>query len=155
MEIPDDIRHFLERQHFVIVSSLGERGSIRTAAKDIVEIGTNGKILLLDLYKEGTYRNIKRSPHITLTAIDERKFKGYSLVGKARIVKEDVVSARLMKLWHQKLAKRIAKRLIRHVKEEVSEHETIPEAKFPFPKYLIEVSVDNIINLAPDRKDRK
>ena len=149
MNIPDNVAGLLEKEHFVIVSSLYKKRSIRTSAKGVIKVDPKGKIFILDLYKGGTYINIKRNPAVTLTVISERSFSGYSIEGKAKIIKKESVSKSDLKLWEEKIAKRIARRIISHVKEERAEHEAIPEASFPLPKHLIEVSVDRIIDLAP------
>jgi len=152
MQIPYEVKSFLEKQHFVIMSSVNSKSVIHTSAKGVIEVNAEGKIFILDLYKGQTYRNIKNNSNVTLTAIDEHRFKGYSMEGTARIVKEDSVPKNKLEAWHDKVAKRIARRVIRHVKEEKSGHEGVPEARFPFPKYLIEISVNGIVDLAPHKK---
>jgi len=147
--IPDDAKHFLDREHFVIISTIDSNRSIHTSAKGIVDIDKKGKIFILDLYKGKTHRNIKKNPSVTLTSINEHAFRGYSISGTAKIAKEGSISKRKLKLWHDKLAKRIARRVIRHVKSESLGKEGIPEADFPLPKYLIEVRVKRIVDLAP------
>lgn len=149
--ISDDIKHLLNKQHVTIVASIDNGGTIHTSAKGVLEVDTKGKIFLLDLYKGRTYTNIRRNPRVTLTSIDEQRFKGYSIRGKAKIVKEDTIPKNKLEIWHNRLATRIARRLIRHVREELPGHEGIPEARFPLPKYIIEISVEAIVDLAPQR----
>ena len=149
--IPHNVKQFLEKEHYVIVASLNKNKNIHTSAKGVLEVDPKGKIYILDLYKAWTYRNVKRNSSVTLTLVDDHKFKGYSIEGRAKIIKEDILSKKTMKVWHDKLAKRIARRIVRHIKEETGEHKAIPEAKFPLPKYLIEVSVDRIVDLAPQK----
>ena len=149
MKIPTELKHILDKEHYLIVSTLDKDGTIHTSAKGILEVDSKGKIFILDLYKGNTYKHIKNNPNVTLTTVDEHRFRGYSIEGKAKIKKEDSLPKNVLKDWHGRLAKRIAKRVIKHVKEEMPEHKTIPEAKFPLPKYLIEVSVNKIIDLAP------
>jgi len=43
--------------------------------------------------------------------------------------------------------------VIRHVKEN-RQKDGIPEAGFPVPKYLIEIRVDKIVDLAPEALKR-
>jgi general stress protein 26 len=153
-EIPHDVKHLLDKHHVTIVASRDGKG-IHTSAKGILEVDSKGKIFILDLYKNRTYRNIKRNPHVTLTTIDERAFKGYSVKGRAKIIKEGAVPKNKLEIWHAKLATRIARRLIRHVKGESAGHEGIPEARFPLPKYIIEVSAEKIVDLAPQKLKAK
>jgi general stress protein 26 len=151
-DIDPRIKQLLDKQHFIIVSSLDERSAIHTSAKGILEVDPKGKIFVLDLYKGQTYENIGRNPHVTLTSVDEPGFRGFSIKGRAKIIKEDALPKNKLAIWHEKLAKRIARRVIRHVKEELPGREGIPEAGFPFPKYIIEVTVDAIVDLAPQRR---
>lgn len=149
IKIPDNAKSLLDAQHIAVVSSINAGGTIHTSAKGIMEAHPKGKILLLDLYKGTTCKNIKRHSHVTLTVIDEKRFKGYSIRGKARIIKENAIPKSKITAWQEKLARRIARRVISHVKEEIPGSEGIPEARFPFPKYMIEVSVDAIVDLTP------
>jgi len=151
MKIPDQVKSFLEKQHFAIISSIEANNRLHTSAKGIIDINPKGKIFVLDLYKGQTYKNIKKNPNVALTVIDDHNYTGYSIQGKAKITKENTISDKKMKVWHDNLAKRIARRVIRHVKNEVSGHEGIPEARFPIPKHLIEIDVEKIVDLAPHK----
>ncbi|MFH1593552.1 MAG: pyridoxamine 5'-phosphate oxidase family protein [Candidatus Omnitrophota bacterium] len=149
-EISPGVKHFLEKQHFVIVASFDTDGNIHTSCKGVVEVDAKGEIIILDLFNARTYKNIKRNPKVTITAVDEHKFIGYSIEGQARIVKENFVPKGKLQIWHEKLARRIAKRVIRHVKGDVTGHKGIPEATFPLPKHVIKVSVSKVVDLAPN-----
>ena len=155
MRIPENAARMLDKQHFVIVSSVDQKGSVDSAAKGIIEVDPKGRICVLDLYRGRTYRNIKKNPRVTLTAIDERRFRGYSIKGKARIMSDGALPKRKLSVWQDKIAKRIARRLIKHVKEETPDHEDIPEARFPLPKHIIEIDVLDIIDIAPHRAKKK
>ena len=151
MKLNDTLEHFLNKQHYVVVSTLDKKGTIHTSLKGVVEIEPNGKIIILDLYKARTYENISNNSNVTLTAVDDNRFKGFSLSGKAKIIKKRDIPKKKIDIWHERLAKRIARRVITHVKEARGESESIPEAKFPLPQYLIEVTVEKIVDLAPKR----
>ena len=150
MNIPDDVENLLQKEHFIVISSLYKDKTVHTSAKGVIKVDLKGKIFILDLYKGKTYHNIKRNPHVTLTAINERNFRGYSIEGRAKIVRKETVPKSALKLWEEKITKRIARRIISHVKDERMERD-IPEASFPLPKYLIEVSVNKIVDLAPHK----
>ena len=49
------------------------------------------------------------------------------------------------------VAKRMAKRVVRHIKEPAKAGEWIPEARFPLPKYIIGVTARKIVDLAPQK----
>lgn len=146
--ISNEIIFFLEKQGFVIVSTLDAEGGIHCAAKGIVGIDGKGIISLLDLYKGNTFCNLTKNNAISITAVDEHAFIGYTLKGTAAIVDKSKIKNELLKKWEEKVINRISKRLIKHIKEEKkSLHH--PEVRFPSPCYLIEMQVEQIINLAP------
>ncbi len=147
-KLPQKIINFMKKQGFVIVSSLNEEGRIHSSAKGVVGIDENGRVFLIDLYHGRTYNNLKKNPLITITFIDEHKFEGYALQGEAKIVEKENISGNIIAEWEDKVIQRISKRMIRNLQEgNASSHH--PEASFLQPKYLIEIEVDNIIDLAP------
>jgi uncharacterized pyridoxamine 5'-phosphate oxidase family protein len=153
MELPDDIINFLEKQGFVIVSTFDIGGRIHCSAKGIVGIEKLGKIYLIDLYKAQTYSNLQRNPAISITAVDEHLFMGYTLKGKAKIVAREKIQDHIIKKWEERVIQRISKRLIRNLKgDKRSLHH--PEARFGHPKYLIEIDVDEAIDLTPQHLKR-
>lgn len=146
--LTDEIIQFFHRHNFVIVSSIGKDGFPHSACKGIVKIDKNCKVYLLDLYKKKTFENLRHNPHISLTAVDEHKFKGYCLKGKARIVRSDRLSAHIINAWENKITSRIAHRFLKNIKGEKG-HPMHPESLLPKPRYLIIVSVCEIIDLTP------
>lgn len=154
MKLNDDIINFLHSQGFVIVSTIDKAGMIHTSAKGIVGIEPEGKIFIVDLYKAKTYGNLKRDPRVSITAVDEHKFMGFNLQGKAKIVMKEDMGAHIVKAWEEKIVQRITKRMLRGV-QSGSKSKTHFEAKLlPQPKYVIEVDVENIIDLAPPGMSR-
>ena len=155
MNIPETAKNLLEKHHFVVVSTLDKNGIIHTSAKAVIEVDASGKIFILDLYKGKTYDNVKNNSNTTVTIIDEHKFKGYSIKGKSRIFDKESLPKKTLEAWSDKISKRIARRVIKHVKGEESGHSGVPEARFPVPKYLIELTVDSIVDLAPQGIDKE
>ena len=148
------IIHLLKKQGFVIVSSIDNEGRIHSSAKGIAGVEENGRIFLVDLYHARTYNNLKRNPMVTVTFVDEHKFEGYALQGDAKIVEKEDMSGSIIAGWEDKIIQRISKRLIRNLQEgNASSHH--PEAAFPHPKYLIEIDVEKIIDLAPAQLKKK
>lgn len=145
--LTDEIIQFFHRHNFVIVSSIGKDGFPHSACKGIVKIDRN-EVYLLDLYKKKTFENLRHNPHISLTAVDEHKFKGYCLKGKARIIRSDRLSAHIIKAWENKITSRITHRFLKNIRGERG-HPMHPEALLPKPRYLIAVGVDEIIDLTP------
>ncbi|HAJ57614.1 MAG TPA: hypothetical protein DCL35_07600 [Candidatus Omnitrophica bacterium] len=149
-KLNDEIVNFFYNQGCVIVSTIDENGYPSNACKGIVEIDNNGHVYLLDLYQAKTRSNLERDPHISITAIDEHKFVGYSLKGKARIVTQGEIRAHLAKAWEERITSRLTSRLLRNIRGEKG-HARHPEALLPEPQYLISIDVDEIVDLTPHR----
>ncbi|MBL7131275.1 MAG: pyridoxamine 5'-phosphate oxidase family protein [Candidatus Omnitrophica bacterium] len=148
MKLSSNIIYLLEKQGFVIVSTLDPQGKIHCSAKGIVGIEKEGKVYLIDLYRENTFNNLKRNPTISITAVDEHEFMGYTLKGKARIIEREKIKDHIIKSWEERVIQRVSKRVIGDIKEEKkSPHH--PEALFPQPQYLIEMEVEDIVDLTP------
>jgi len=152
--IPAAIVDFLQFQGFVIISSIDKQGFPHNSCKGIVKIDKRGEIYLIDVYHGLTCQNIKREPKISICAVDEHKFMGYCLKGKARIMPDDKISHEIIKFWEDNITSRLAKRLLKNLAEEKSRSHH-PEASLPEPKHLISVVVEEIVDLAPNhlRKD--
>ena len=146
--IAPDIVQFFHKQHFVIVSTIDKNGSPHNTCKGIVEITEDGRIYLLDLYMGRTYENLTKNSNINITAVDEHKFIGYSLKGKASIIKKDKISPHLMRLWENKITSRITHRVMKNLRGERG-HSRHPEALLPKPEYMILVNVEEVIDLIP------
>jgi len=149
-----DIVQFFHNQHFAIISTIDKKGYPHNSCKGVVEIDESGKAYLMDLYMARTYENLKDNPAISITAVDEHKFIGYCLKGKAKIVAKDKVNKRILKLWEDKVISRISHRLLKNVHGEKG-RKAHPEALLPGPTYLIVVDIDEIIDLIPGHIKRK
>ena len=148
MKLSDELVHFLHRQGHTVISTIDEDGSIHNSCKGIVEIDKEGNIYLLDLYKQRTYENLKNNNHITLTVVDEHKFEGYCLKGKATIADEKKVSSKTIEAWEKKITGRISQRILKNVHGQKG-HPKHPEMLLPKPEYLIMMEVDKIVDLTP------
>lgn len=146
--LSEEIIRFFHKQPYTIVTTIDKNGCPHNSCKGIVDIEENGKVYLLDLYKERTRENLKGNPHISITAVDEHKFMGYSLKGMAKIVKREKVKEHIIKSWEDKITKRITQRLLKNIRGEKG-HPRHPEALLPKPEYLIEVEVKEITDLTP------
>ena len=148
MKLSDELVHFLHRQGHTVISTIDEDGSIHNSCKGIVEIDKEGNIYLLDLYKQRTYENLKNNNHITLTVVDEHKFEGYCLKGKATIVDEKKVLSKTIEAWEKKITGRISQRILKNVHGQKG-HPKYPEMLLPKPEYLIMMEIDKIVDLTP------
>ncbi|OGX46996.1 MAG: hypothetical protein A2306_02330 [Omnitrophica WOR_2 bacterium RIFOXYB2_FULL_38_16] len=153
MELTDKTIKLLEKQGFVIVSTLTEGGAIHSVAKGIVGIEKEGKVFVIDLFKNNTYNNLKRNSNVSITAIDDQSYDGYTLQGKAKIVPREDIQDHIVAKWEDKIIERISNRMISSIQKgkRSNEHH---EAKLPkHPKYLIEIDVEEVIDLTATFKD--
>ena len=146
--IPQDVVEFFQEKGCVIVSSIDPKGLPHSSCKGIIEIKPDGRVYLLDVYKQKTFQNLKRNSHVSITALDEHRFIGYSLKGKARIIAGEKLPPKILKSWEARISGRITQRLIRNIHEEKG-HARHPEAMLPKPEYLIEMQVKEIVDLTP------
>ena len=151
--LTDQITHFFENQGFVIVSTIDKNGRPHSSCKGIVQIQKKGKVYLFDLYQARTYKNLQINTNISITAVDEHKFEGYCLKGKAQLVAGEALTAQTIKAWEEKIAGRITKRMIRNIREDkvITRHS---EVLLPRPQYLIMMEVEEIVDLIPQELRR-
>ena len=146
--IPAVILDFLRTQDFVVVSSIDQNGFPHSSCKDIVKIDSSGKIYLIDVYYGLTAENIRNNPRVSISAVDEHKFIGFCLKGKAKIMLDDEISQEFIKSWEDNITSRLTKRLLNNLAQDKSRAHH-PEASLPRPKQLISIEVEEIVNLAP------
>lgn len=142
------ITNLFHKQGFVIVSTLDKDGKIHCSAKGIVGMKEEGKVYLIDLYQGKTFNNLKNNSTISLTAIDESEFAGYTLKGKAKIIEREKIEKNISLSWENKVIQRVSKRVISDIKKE-KKNLYHPEALFPQPQYLIEMEVEDVVDLTP------
>jgi len=148
LKLAENIIQFLGKQGFVIVSTVDKTGGINNACKGIVKIDRKGKIYILDLYMGRTLANLKANKNISITAINEHRFHGYCLKGKAKIVKKENLSLEILKAWENKLTIRITQRILKNMQGEKG-HARHPESLLPKPTYMILMEVNEIVDLTP------
>lgn len=147
MKLEKEIVAFLGKQGFTVVSTIGPDGYPHNACKGIVRIEEE-KIYLIDLYTGRTRANLKNNPGISITAVDEHSFRGFCIKGRAREINEDEIPRDIAEDWKKKIHGRIVTRIVNSVRGQKG-HPSHPEALMPGPKYIIEVNVEKIIDLAP------
>lgn len=148
MKLSDDVIHFFQNQGYVIVTTVDKDGTPHNSCKGIVSLNKNGSVYLLDLYKARTYSNLKNNPKISLTVVDEHRFQGYCLKGKARIITSDNIRPDILKAWQDKITGRLTQRVLKNI-HEVKGHPRHPEVLLPKPKYIIVMLVREVVDLTP------
>ncbi len=148
INIPEEIMYFLRDQGFVIVSTINSRGKIHCAAKDVISIEPEGRVILIDLYCNNTYKNLTRNPTVSITSVDEHRFMGFTLQGKAKLISSNDIKEEHLNKWEDKIIKRISSRVIKGVQAGMKSKKHYEIGLPRHPKYLIEIDVENIIDLA-------
>lgn len=147
-KLPQNIISCLERQKIAIISTLDAKKRIHCSVKGIVGIEPQGKVYIIDLYCRNTFKNLKKDPTISVTVVDEARFEGYTLKGKAKIVARDKIEDHIMKGWEAKVIERISSRVIKNIQvSRKTRHH--PESRMPQPRYLIAIEVKDIVDLIP------
>ena len=146
--LPAEIIDFLRTQSFVLVSTIDKNGFPHNSCKDIGKIDPLGQVYLVDVYHGLTSENIKHNHQVSISAVDEHKFIGYCLKGRARVMLQDNLNQEIIKSWEDRITSRLSKRLLRNMQEGKG-HKHHPEASLPKPKYLIVVEIEEIVNLVP------
>lgn len=151
-QLPEEIIKFFKKKGIVNVTTINENGQIHCAVKSIVGIEKEGMIFVIDLFHNRTFNNIKRNPTITITAVDEDKFIGYSIQGKAKIVLRQDIHDSIVEKWEKTVIKRISDRVIKSLQTE-KKTQRHHEAELPHePQYVIEIDTESIVDLAPPSK---
>ncbi|RKY36288.1 MAG: hypothetical protein DRP78_04000 [Candidatus Omnitrophota bacterium] len=146
-KIDAEIISFLEKQGFVIVSTMDEQKRIHCSAKGISIIKPEGEIYLVDLYLRNTFNNLTKNSIISVNAFDEYVFAGYTLQGKAEVIKKKLMPEDVIEYWENKVIKMISSRVIKNMKEEkIARH---LDVHFSEPEYVIKMQVEEIIDLKP------
>jgi general stress protein 26 len=147
MRLSKSVMKFFKDQNFVVIATLDDAGFPHISCKGIVKVEED-RIYLLDLYKLGTFHNLRRRKKVSITAVDPDTFKGYSIKGYGKIVDINKAHQELLDIWEERIVKRISHRVISHLRKEKSSiyH---PEAVMPYPQYIIIVEVKEVVNLVP------
>lgn len=132
----------------MVVSTIDNKGFAHSSCKGIIKINRNGQLLLLDLYRGKTHDNLRHNPNITITAVDEHKFSGYCLKGKAKLLSEEKLHSKIITSWEERITTRITRRLLKNIRGEKG-HSRHPEVLLPKPEYMIVVQVEEVIDLTP------
>lgn len=148
--IPAEIVSFFQNQGFTVVSTIDDKDRPHSSCKGIVKISPKGELFLLDVYRGETLTNLKKNPNINVTAVDEHKFRGYCLKGKARIIESTSLKPAILKDWEDKITTRITQRVLKNVRGEKG-HLHHPEIQLPRPEYMIHMKVESIVDLTPHK----
>jgi len=146
--IDHNIASFFQEQGFVIISTMDKDGFVHNSCKGIIEIQDSGRVYLMDVYRGRTLENLARDPRVSITAVDEHKFRGYCLKGRAKALPKDSLNDEIIRAWEDKITSRLTRRLLKNIHEEKGRGHH-PEILLPKPEYMIQVEVEEIVDLSP------
>jgi len=149
MAIDETVADFLLKQNVVIVATADKKGVINQSVKGIACLDPQGILYIVDLYNGKTKKNLKENLNITISAVDEELFKGWQLKGTAKEY-EDKESQAILEHWDKKITERIADRIIRNI-QKARRAAKYSERHLPKPKYIIEMEVNEIVDLAGNK----
>lgn len=150
MEFLEKVANFFKSRKVVLVMTMEEGGTIHSAVKGILEVDPKeGKILLVDLYSGETLRNIRNNPLVNITAIDEQRFEGYALQGRASIIPQDRIHEDFIRKWQDHITKRISERIVASVRSGKKSKKIFEAHLAMKPQYMIEVKADAVADLSP------
>ena len=147
-KLSPEVISFFHSQGFVIVSTVDQEGFPHSSCKALVKIDSEGRLYLVDVYSGVTTKNLKRNPQVSVSAVDEYRFIGYCLKGRASIVTDGHFNQEIIKKWEDTVTSRLAKRMLTNLSKDKS-HGHHPEAKLPLPQHLIVIEVEQIVDLSP------
>jgi predicted pyridoxine 5'-phosphate oxidase superfamily flavin-nucleotide-binding protein len=148
LKIPPEVVGFFRGQGFVIVSTIDRQGKPHSSCKGIVKIDESGQVFLLDVYRAKTLENLKNNSSISITAVDEHKFKGYCLKGKAGSLDSGSLNKEILDAWDDRITGRVTQRVLKNIHGEKG-HSRHPETQMPKPEYMIVMTVEEIVDLSP------
>lgn len=132
----------------MIISTMDKDGFVHNSCKGIIEIQDSGRVYLMDVYRGRTLENLARDPRVSITAVDEHKFRGYCLKGRAKALPKDSLNDEIIRAWEDKITSRLTRRLLKNIHEEKGRGHH-PEILLPKPEYMIQVEVEEIVDLSP------
>lgn len=123
-------------------------GGIHCAVKGVADVDQAGQIFFMDLFSGRTLQNLKKMPVISVTAIDEDKFIGYSLKGKAVIFSPSEKHRDIINKWENYVIQKISDRIIAGVRLGKKSKEIFETRLLAAAKHIIRMDVEEIIDLS-------
>jgi len=147
--IPPEVKHFLEAQGVVHVATCGKDGLPNISPKGPLRIEGRNTVYFLDLYSRKTRSNLLENARIALSAVDMINYKGYQLKGTAELIDGGPDFEKHKDMWHEHKNRLLVDRIIRSIQRGIP-HD-VSEKNLPHPKYLVKVTVSEVIDLVPKK----
>lgn len=122
-KLSEEMRELIEDQKVCFVATADKRGRPNVSPKGSIYVVDDETLAFADLYSKKTRENLMANPHIALTVVDVKGFKGYQFKGKAELLEEGDI-----------------------YNDVVCYLQTLP-MKLPDPQYVVKIKVEEIFNL--------
>ena len=102
----EGMKGFLLAQPYTVFTTIDKKGYPHSSCKGIVDIDKNGRIYLLDLYVGKTHENLEHNNSVNITVVNEHKFTGYCVKGKAHMINIKDIDPDVIEKWDKKIKSR-------------------------------------------------
>ncbi|MCP4051263.1 MAG: pyridoxamine 5'-phosphate oxidase family protein [bacterium] len=148
MKLSKEIEELLDSVAIALVATADPDSQPNISIKGIVDYDVQeGIIYFLDLFSKNTRKNLKINPRVSLSVIDYDMFAGYQFIGTAEMLESGDLYDKYAASWEKEESNRFKDVLDWGFKRILSNHPATPH--LPKPKYLVKVTINKIINLAP------
>jgi len=155
IELSDEIIKLFSKQGAIIISTIDTQKRIHCSVKGLVGIEKEGKVFVIDLYTGKTHRNLLENTTVSLTVVDEDRFMGFTLQGKAKLVSRADIKEHIVKEWENRIIQRVSKRMIASIQRGVTTKKHFEVHLPKHPQHLIEIDVERIIDLSPPSANKR
>ncbi len=97
VSIPEDIRHMLTKQKFIVVSSVDPNGVANISPRTAFYF-LDDSIYWLDFFKHKSQGNFKVIPWVSVGVFDKEKLKGFQMKGKVSFITDEKEKRKLVDL---------------------------------------------------------
>jgi len=152
-----EVQALLKREHLAYVATSKEDSDINIAIKAVIDFSDEEqKIYFLDMFKGTTRRNLQQHPKTTIAIADLKNFCAYQFKGSVSLIESGEIFEKYTANWNmekqnrfrERISQNLSKALIGSLKDAIS-GEITDEFDLPKPKYIIELTVEEIITLSP------
>lgn len=86
--IPEDVRHMMKRQKFIVIASVDPNGLANTSPRTAFYF-TDDSIYWLDFFKHKSQGNFRVIPWVSVAVFDKEKLRGFQMKGKVSFITDE------------------------------------------------------------------
>ena len=130
-KIPEEIQKFLKEGRLAYVATVGPNNEPHVVPKGSVDLLDETHLIYAELHEGYTFRNLQRSPKISVAVVNPFAYKGYEFIGTAEIISKGPE--------FEKIADRVATQFSNYSKA----------------KHAVKVTVKYIVDLSMSKEQNK